>query len=92
MAGTPGVNEDDGAGTFVLAIDAGLLAGKEEYLKRATEYVNQIKSAKPLPGKRVILPGEHGDAIAKQAADSNEIEIADAVWNELIEFVGKEQK
>jgi LDH2 family malate/lactate/ureidoglycolate dehydrogenase len=89
MAGTPGVNEEDGAGTFILAIDAGLLAGKEEYLKRATEFVNQIKSAKPLPGKQVILPGEHGDAIAKQATDSNEIEIADAIWNELIEFVGK---
>lgn len=89
MAGTPGVNEDDGAGTFVLAIDAGLLAGKEEYLKRATELVNQIKSAKPLPGKQVILPGEHGDKLAKQAVDSNEIEIADAIWEQLVAFVSE---
>ncbi len=87
MAATKGVNEDDGAGTFVLAIDAGLLAGKEEYLKRATALVNQIKSAKPLPGKEVILPGEHGDKLAKQATDSNEIEIADAIWEELVSFV-----
>ena len=87
MAGTPGVDEDDGSGTFVLAIDAGLLAGKDEYLLRATELVNQIKSAKPLPGKNVILPGEHGDVLAKQAIESNEIEIADAIWNELITFV-----
>lgn len=88
MAATPGVNEEDGAGTFVLAIDAGLLAGKEEYLKRATALVNQIKAAKPLPGKSVILPGEHGDSLAKQAVDSNEIEIADAIWEELVSFVG----
>lgn len=88
MAATPGVNEDDGAGTFVLAIDAGLLAGKEEYLKRATELVGQIKAAKPLPGKSVILPGEHGDELAKQAIDNNEIEIADTIWKELVSFVG----
>jgi len=37
----------------------------------------------PLPGKQVILPGEHGDMIAKQAVDSNEIEIADAIWEQL---------
>lgn len=87
MAATPGVNEADGAGTFVLAIDAGLLAGKEEYLQRATDLVHQIKSAKPLPGKKVVLPGEHGDMLAKQATDSGEIEIADAIWGELNTFV-----
>ena len=56
--------------------------------ERATELVNQIKSAKPLPGKQVILPGEHGDILAKQAVDSNEIEMDDAIWNELVTFVG----
>jgi len=30
LAGIPGAHEKDGAGTFVLAIDPGLLAGKEE--------------------------------------------------------------
>jgi LDH2 family malate/lactate/ureidoglycolate dehydrogenase len=88
MAGTPGVNEDDGSGTFVLAIDPGLLAGKEEYLERSTEFINQIKSAKPLPGERVILPGEIGDSTAERAIDSNEIEIPDAIWDELNSFVG----
>ena len=87
LAGTPGVHEDDGSGTFVLAIDAGLLAGQDEYMERATNLVNEIKSAKPLPGKKVILPGEHGDELAKQAIESNEIEIADAIWQELCSFV-----
>lgn len=90
MAGTPGVNEEDGWGTFVLAIDPSLLAGEEEYLKRATEFVNQIKAAKPLPGQRVVLPGEQGDALAREAEQSGDIEIADAIWNELVEFVDGE--
>lgn len=87
LAGIPGHHEEDGSGTFVLAIDPGLLAGKEEYMKRATELVDHIKSAKPIDGQKVILPGEHGDAIAKKAEDSGEIEIDDAIWNELEKFV-----
>lgn len=87
LAGMPGAHEDDGAGTFVLALDPGLLAGKDEYMKRATELVEIIKAAKPLPGQSVSMPGEHGDALAKQAEDSGEIEIADAIWKELTDFV-----
>lgn len=86
-AGTPGVHEEDGSGTFVLAIDAGLLAGKEEYYARATDFVRQVKAAKPLPGQEVMLPGEQGDAVAKQALESGEIEIADSIWNVLTKFV-----
>lgn len=87
LAGIPGANEEDGAGTFVLAIDPGLLAGKDEFLKRSTELVEQMKSAKPLPGQEVHLPGEQGDAVAKEAEEKGEIEIADAIWNELVNFV-----
>lgn len=86
-AGTPGVNESDGAGTFILAIDAGLLAGKDEFAKRAQELIDQIKQAKPLPGKHVYLPGEHGDELTRQAIESDQIEIADAVWDELEKFI-----
>ncbi|HSW79471.1 MAG TPA: Ldh family oxidoreductase [Candidatus Saccharimonadales bacterium] len=88
LAGFPGSYAEDGQGTFVLALDPGLLAGKDEYMKRATELVEYVKSAKPLPGKKVLLPGEHGDAIAKRAEESGEIEVADAIWNELVAFVG----
>lgn len=86
-AGTPGVHEEDGAGTFVLAIDPGLLAGREEYMSRATELVKNIKSAKPLPGQHVWLPGEQGDERARQAEESGTIEIDDAIWQELCHFV-----
>jgi LDH2 family malate/lactate/ureidoglycolate dehydrogenase len=90
LAGSPGVNEDDGSGTFVMAIDPGLLAGKDEYMTRATELIKQVKAAKPFEGQTVYLPGEQGDAIVKQAEDSGEIEIADAIWKELCSFVGKD--
>jgi len=39
--------------------------------------------------KRVVLPGEHGDAIAEKARRTGEIEIADAIWNQLCEFVDR---
>lgn len=87
LAGLPGYHEEDGSGTFVLAIDPGLLAGKDEYMERSTELIKHIKSAKPLAGQKVVLPGEQGDAIAKQAEDSGEIEIADAIWDQLTTFV-----
>jgi LDH2 family malate/lactate/ureidoglycolate dehydrogenase len=86
-SGTPGVNEEDGSGTFVLAIDPGLLAGKEEYMRRATELVSHVKAAKPIDGQTVLLPGEKGDERAKRAEKSGEIDIADAIWNQLLEFV-----
>lgn len=86
-AGYTGLHEEKGAGTFVMAIDPGLLVGKEAYLQAVDELTAQIKSAKALPGKRVVLPGEHGDSLTKQAVDGNEIEIADAIWQELNDFV-----
>ena len=90
LAGIPGANEEDGGGTFVLAIDPGLLAGKDEYMKRATQLVDSIHVAKPIPGETITLPGERGDEKARQAKEAGEIEIADAIWNELVTFVGKE--
>jgi LDH2 family malate/lactate/ureidoglycolate dehydrogenase len=92
LAGIPGANEEDGGGTFVLAIDPGLLAGKEEYMKRATQLVDSIHAAKPISGEAVTVPGERGDEIVKRVEETGEIEIADPIWKQLIEFVGKEQK
>jgi LDH2 family malate/lactate/ureidoglycolate dehydrogenase len=87
LAGISNAHHEDGWGTFVMAIDPGLLAGKDEYMQRATELVDLIKTAKPLPGQKIMLPGERGDAIANEAEQSGEIEIAEAIWNELCAFV-----
>jgi LDH2 family malate/lactate/ureidoglycolate dehydrogenase len=82
-----GLKKEKGSGTLVMAIDPGLLVGKDEFLKGADELTEQLKSAKPSSGIGVLLPGERGDSLAKQAEDSGEIEIADAIWNELNAFV-----
>jgi LDH2 family malate/lactate/ureidoglycolate dehydrogenase len=87
LAGMPGAHAEDGGGTFVLAIDPGLLAGTDEYMKRSRELVDSIKAAKPISGQHVLLPGERGDAIAKQAEEAGEIEVADGVWQQLCTFV-----
>lgn len=87
LAGYPGGHSEDGAGTFVLAIDPGLLAGKDEYMSRSRELIDSIKSARPIEGQKVLLPGERGDEIARRAEETGEIEIADAIWEELLNFV-----
>ena len=82
-----GQNKEKGAGTFVMAIDPGLLVSKDEFMKGADELTQQIKTAKPLAGQKVLLPGEHGDELVNQVRESGEIEIADAIWKELCDFV-----
>ena len=88
LAGIPGANEEDGGGTFVLAIDPGLLAGKQEYMKRATQLVESMHNAKPIPGEEVTVPGERGDALVRHHEESGEINIADEIWSELSSFIG----
>ena len=82
-----GANEDKGAGTLILAIDLGLLLDKVEYLVNSTELCELVTGAKPLGDAEVQLPGERGDAIRSTAKEANEIEIADAIWEELCVFV-----
>jgi LDH2 family malate/lactate/ureidoglycolate dehydrogenase len=79
LAGFAGAYSDDGQGTFVLALDPGLLADTSEYMKRSRELVESIKNARPLAGQTVLLPGERGDDIARTCVTSGEIEIADAL-------------
>jgi LDH2 family malate/lactate/ureidoglycolate dehydrogenase len=89
LAGMPGAHSEDGGGTFILAIDPGLLAGSDEYMKRSRELVESIKSAKPIQGQQVVLPGERGDAIAQEAETAGEIDIADGIWQQLCTFIGE---
>jgi LDH2 family malate/lactate/ureidoglycolate dehydrogenase len=79
-------NESEGAGTFVMAIDPSLIVSKAAYLKGATALAEQVSAAKPLPGQLVLLPGERGDKLTAAATDADEIEIADAIWQELQTF------
>lgn len=92
LAGIPGANEEDGAGTFIMALDPGLLASKDEFMKRSTQLVRSIKNSKPIEGQAVFLPGEQGDARATAVEESGEIEIAEGIWNELLSFLEKQLK
>ncbi len=83
LAGIPGSHEEDGSGTFLLAIDPGILAGREEYLQRATDLVRHVAAAAPLPGHRVVLPGQQGDELARAAEVAGEVDIAEPIWREL---------
>lgn len=87
LAGFPGGHEKDGAGTFVLVIDPGLLAGTEEYMQRSRAFVESLKSAKPIAGQTILLPGERGDALARAVEAAGEIDIADGLWQELQNFI-----
>ena len=62
---------------------------KAEFMERSTALAERVKSAEPLPGERIVLPGEQGDAAAEEARSAGKIEIADAIWNELCEFVDR---
>lgn len=86
LSGIVGSNQEDGGGTFVLAIDPTLLAG-DEYFKRADNLVKLVKSSKPIEGKEVVLPGEIGDRKAREVEETGEIEIAQGVWDKLCAFV-----
>jgi len=87
-AGYLGLKGDLGSGTFVLAIDPGLLADKEAYLNGAEELISKIKAAKPANvGDIVYLPGEHGDELTHDRVEADEIEVADAIYNELEIFI-----
>jgi L-2-hydroxycarboxylate dehydrogenase (NAD+) len=87
-----GKKEDRGAGTFVLAIDPGLLVDTSQYMKEVDDLVQALKSSRPLAGQEILMPGERGDRAAQEAVDANEIEVADAIWKELTNFVSGAEK
>lgn len=87
-AGYLGNKGDSGAGTFVLAIDPGLLVDKDDFLSEAEQLTDQVKQANPArDGDAVYLPGEHGDELTHKRVEDDEIEVADAIYNELEAFI-----
>ncbi len=86
-AWTPGISEEDWAGSFIMAIDPWLLVDKEKFIEHTSKMYYSIKESMPLPGKKVYLPWEQWDAIVAQVENSGEIEIADWIWEELCDFV-----
>lgn len=86
MAGFPGGHAEDGSGTCIVAIDPALFADKDEYMQRSRELVESIKSARPIAGQRIILPGERGNELAAIAERQGSIDVSDVLWEKLKDF------
>jgi LDH2 family malate/lactate/ureidoglycolate dehydrogenase len=49
------------SGAFSILIDIHSFMVEEEYSARITKLIDEIKSAKPQPGRKIYLPGEIED-------------------------------
>lgn len=82
-----GIKAEQGWGNVIIAIDPNIFTDTETFKQQMTELLDNVRTAKPLPGKEVIIPGEHGDEIMKRVLDSGEIEIEDNLWEGLQKVV-----
>lgn len=75
------------AGALIIAIDPDILNGTEEVQNSVETIIKKVKSAKKLPGvEEIMLPGERGDRLAGQIAESGRIDIEDNLWAQLKEL------
>lgn len=66
-------------GTFILAIDPGLLIDTEDFKANVDNMIDKIKSTRTKEGEKIRLPGESANKLYKDAIKSGEVEIDDAV-------------
>jgi LDH2 family malate/lactate/ureidoglycolate dehydrogenase len=78
-----GIKAEQGWGNMILVIDPNILTDTDTFKKEMTELLENVKTAKTLPGKEVLIPGERGDAIWKQIQESGEVEIEEKLWEKL---------
>jgi len=71
-------------GNLIYAIDPSLLVDNETFKSQVTQMVEKVKSTKKIPGvDEIFVPGEKGNRLALERAQSGEIEIEDNLFNEL---------
>ena len=71
----PGRYEGNGAGIFFMAIDPTLFVSKEQYIKECSEFLKNLKSAKPIENCEVLLLEERGDKLFEEIQKTGEIEV-----------------
>lgn len=84
-----GKYEGNGAGIFFMAIDPTLFVSKEQYIKECSEFLKNLKSAKPIENCEVLLPGERGDKLFEEIQKTGEIEINENLLFELDNYIEK---
>lgn len=68
-------------GNLAVALDPGLLTGRDAFAAGISELTRSIKSATPIPGTdEILVPGERGDRLAAECQRRGYIEIDDELW------------
>lgn len=81
-------SDSENAGNLVMAIDPSILLNVNDFKKETSRIVNEVKSARKLPGvEEIMIPGERGNKNAAENMKSGEIEIEDNLLNQLQEKV-----
>jgi len=76
-------------GHLVAAIDPNELGGLDQVKEGVTQMIQKVKATKKLPGvDEILVPGERGDRIAKNAWASGEIEVEDNLFQGLKQAAG----
>lgn len=81
-------NTESNWGNLIYVIDPELLTDKTEFKKNVSKLIEKVKKTKTLPGvNEILVPGERGNKVMKIANESQEIEIEDNLYNELLKVV-----
>ena len=70
-------------GTIVMAIDPDLMVGREQFKENTSDMIAKIKSSRTIGDSSIRLPGESAQQQYEAAKNSGEVEIDDAVANEI---------
>jgi LDH2 family malate/lactate/ureidoglycolate dehydrogenase len=77
-------------GHLLFAIDPDLVGDRDEFRDNLAELIQRIKQAEKLPGHdRIMIPGERGDSISSRIMETGELEIEDALLEELRKAAGR---
>jgi L-2-hydroxycarboxylate dehydrogenase (NAD+) len=78
-------------GHVVVGLDADLLGTRDEVLEGMAKLAQQVRGTRPVRGaERVAVPGELGDDRARRALQTDETEIDDALWGQLLDIASRD--
>ncbi len=77
------------AGHLIIAFDPEMFGGAQAMREGVAAMIARVKASKKLPGvDEIFVPGEKGDRRTKSIESSGELEIEDALYNELKKVAG----
>ncbi|OGC49534.1 hypothetical protein A3F07_04670 [candidate division WWE3 bacterium RIFCSPHIGHO2_12_FULL_38_15] len=81
-------DESDNSGNLVIAIDPEIFIPAEEFKNNVSDIIRKVKSARKIEGvKEIMFPGEKGNKLTKERAESGEIDIEENLLKQLKEIV-----